>query len=279
MALAHKRRILLGFFVAMLLLCSIGISIGSNFIEINRQMARMSRSYDSVVVHMADAEKQAFEQSRRAVETSTAITTLIAGLGFLTCLVILSATALANLQLQKALKEQSIRDPLTKLFNRRYLEETMARECARARRNGKKLSVLIMDIDHFKTINDTHGHDAGDAVLVAFARLLSQKIRKEDIACRLGGEEFVLVLPDADLPLAKARAEEICEATRKMTVTFQTLAINNVTVSVGVCLYPDHGEVPEELLHHADLCLYKAKKEGRDRVVVYDQSVGEGVSN
>jgi len=182
--------------------------------------------------------------------------------------------ALANLHLQKALKEQSIKDPLTKLFNRRYLEETMARECARAQRNQKKLSVLIMDIDHFKKVNDTYGHDAGDAVLVAFARLLSQKIRKEDIACRLGGEEFVLVLPDADLALAKARAEEICEATRKMVVKFQKLMIN-VTVSIGVCMYPDHGEVPEELIHHADLCLYKAKRDGRDRVIVYDDTIGE----
>ncbi len=273
MTLAYKTRILIGFFVAILLLCSIGISICSNFIEVNNQMARMERAYDSVAIHVADAEKHVFEQSRRAVESSTAITTIAAGLGFLTCLVILLATALSNLQLQKALNEQSTRDPLTQLFNRRYLEETMTRELARAQRHTKKLSVLIMDIDHFKKVNDTHGHDAGDAVLIAFAKLLSQKIRKEDIACRLGGEEFVLVLPDADVTLAQKRAEEICEATHKMAVTFQKQTIN-VTVSIGVCMYPDHGQASEELLHHADLALYKAKHEGRDRVAVYNPDIG-----
>lgn len=179
--------------------------------------------------------------------------------------------AIANLKLQRVLKEQSIKDPLTKLFNRRYLEETLARECARAARNKLPMCVLIMDIDHFKKVNDTYGHDAGDAVLVSFAQLLTKKSRKEDIACRLGGEEFVLVFPSAGLELARTRAEEICAATREMKVKFQN-AIIPITVSIGISLFPDHGEGTEELLQKADICLYKAKQSGRDRVIVYDES-------
>lgn len=177
--------------------------------------------------------------------------------------------ALANLDLQQALKEQSIKDPLTKLYNRRYLDEMLARELSRMERSGKKLSVLIMDIDFFKKVNDTYGHEAGDAVLVSFAAMLLQKVRKEDIACRLGGEEFVLILPESTPDLAQSRAEEICEATRKMSIKYQNQSIP-VTVSIGVCIYPDHGGTPDELLNHADQCLYKAKRDGRDRVVVYD---------
>lgn len=180
--------------------------------------------------------------------------------------------AIANLKLQRVLKEQSIKDPLTKLFNRRYLEETLVRECARSTRNNQPMCVLIMDIDHFKKVNDTHGHDAGDAVLVAFAQLLIKKSRKEDIACRLGGEEFVVVFPSAGLELAKTRAEEICAATREMKVTFQKTVIP-ITVSIGISLFPDHGEGAEALIRKADLCLYKAKQAGRDRVVVYDETM------
>lgn len=176
--------------------------------------------------------------------------------------------ALANLNLQQALKEQSIKDPLTKLFNRRYLDETFPREISRAERSEAPLAVLIMDIDFFKKVNDTYGHDGGDAVLTSFAKLLSSKIRKEDIACRLGGEEFVLILPSATQELALARAEEICEATRRLSVPFQNQTIQ-VTVSIGVAMFPDHGDVPETLVQKADEALYEAKDSGRDRVVLY----------
>lgn len=176
--------------------------------------------------------------------------------------------ALANLNLQRALKEQSIKDPLTKLYNRRYLEETLARECARAQRNDQPLTVLIMDIDFFKKVNDTYGHDGGDAVLVAFARMLLTKCRKEDIACRWGGEEFVLVLGTADATLAQKRAQEICDAARALKIGFQGKIIP-VTVSIGAAVFPEHGETPEDLIRNADQCLYKAKQGGRDRVVLY----------
>lgn len=176
--------------------------------------------------------------------------------------------ALANLNLQRALKEQSIKDPLTKLYNRRYLEETLTRECARAQRNDQPLTVLIMDIDFFKKINDTYGHDGGDAVLVAFAKMLSTKCRKEDIACRWGGEEFVLVLGAADATLALNRAQEICDTARALKITFQGKIIS-VTVSIGAAVFPENGESPEDLIRNADQSLYKAKQGGRDRVVLY----------
>jgi diguanylate cyclase (GGDEF)-like protein len=177
--------------------------------------------------------------------------------------------ALANLNLQRILKEQSIKDPLTKLFNRRYLEETLTRECIRAERNKQTLSLMIMDIDHFKKVNDTYGHDAGDAVLVGFSSLLKESSRKDDVVCRLGGEEFVIALPTASLELAVQRAEEIREKTSRMKVKFQNQTIP-VTVSIGVSVFPTHGKTQEELLQNADLALYQAKRGGRDRVVAYD---------
>ncbi len=177
--------------------------------------------------------------------------------------------ALANLNLQRVLREQSIKDPLTKLFNRRYLEETLMRECARAQRNKIPLCVLVLDIDHFKKVNDTYGHDAGDAVLVSFASLLISKVRKEDVVCRLGGEEFIIVLPSAPLEHAIARAESICDSMRKMKVTFNGQTIP-VTVSIGVSQFPEHGLEPDELIRRADTALYSAKQGGRDRVVVFE---------
>lgn len=180
--------------------------------------------------------------------------------------------ALANLNLQRALKEQSIKDPLTKLYNRRYLEETLARECSRAQRNNQALTVLLMDIDFFKKVNDTYGHDAGDAVLVSFAKMLSTKCRKEDIACRWGGEEFVLVLGAADSALAQSRAQEICDSARALKINFQGKSIP-VTVSIGAAVFPEHGETPEDLIRNADQCLYKAKQGGRDRVVMFEAAV------
>lgn len=179
--------------------------------------------------------------------------------------------ALANLNLQRALKEQSIKDPLTKLYNRRYLEDTLTREIARTQRNEQSLTVLLMDIDHFKKVNDTYGHDAGDAVLAAFAKMLTTKSRKEDIACRWGGEEFILILGNADAQFAKARAQEVCDSARALKITFQGKQIP-ITVSIGAAIFPEHGEVPEDLIRHADLSLYRAKQGGRDQVVLYDPS-------
>lgn len=178
------------------------------------------------------------------------------------------ALAISNLKLQERLRNQSVRDPLTGLFNRRYLEETMDREFSRARRNKQSCSILILDIDHFKKFNDTRGHDAGDALLVKFAHLVRETTRKEDIACRYGGEEFVVVLPNTPLDMAEKVGQKICDATRKMKVSSGKDSFGSVTVSIGVAAFPSHAETPEDLISLADAALYRAKDGGRDQVQI-----------
>ncbi|MBL0163192.1 MAG: GGDEF domain-containing protein [Xanthomonadales bacterium] len=175
--------------------------------------------------------------------------------------------ALANLKLQETLRIQSLRDPLTGLFNRRYLEASFEREIQRAERRGIPLSVLMLDIDHFKHFNDSFGHEAGDALLAHFGMVLGKVVRNEDISCRYGGEEFTILMPEADAELAKERAEQICAAVRAMDVQFHNLALGRVTVSIGVATHPEHGRTPDELLRNADNALYVAKNSGRDRVM------------
>jgi len=177
--------------------------------------------------------------------------------------------AIANLNLQHRLREQSIRDPLTHLFNRRYLESTLEREILRAERNKLDLSVLILDIDYFKKFNDTMGHDAGDALLSQFAAMLEQNVRKEDIVCRYGGEEFVIVLPQASLAMAVERGKKIGDATRNMKIKSTNKEIKSVSVSIGVAAFPDHGSTGTDLITLADEALYQSKKNGRDRVTAY----------
>lgn len=174
--------------------------------------------------------------------------------------------AISNLKLQNTLRDQSIRDPLTGLFNRRYLEETMERELGRARRNNQPLCALVLDIDYFKKYNDTRGHDAGDALLAQFARLLQKMTRKEDIACRYGGEEFVIVLPMSNLENGLMRAEAIRAETQDMKVSLNGETFGGITVSIGVAVYPAHGEKMTDLIAAADRGLYFAKNNGRNQV-------------
>ncbi len=174
--------------------------------------------------------------------------------------------ALANLSLQERLRQQSIRDPLSGLFNRRYLEESGARELSRCARRGLPLSLLMIDIDHFKAFNDAHGHAGGDAVLAQFGKLLQSMTRGEDIACRIGGEEFTLILPEADLDAASERAEAIRLAVEAMPVPYLGNLLPQVTVSIGVAGYPAHGRTQEALMHAADEALYRAKRAGRNRI-------------
>jgi diguanylate cyclase (GGDEF)-like protein len=175
---------------------------------------------------------------------------------------------LANVELREALRMQSIHDPLTGLFNRRYMEETLEREVHRARRAGRPMSVLMLDVDSFKQQNDLFGHDAGDSVLREIGRLLRDSLRKEDVPCRFGGEEFVLVLPDASLEGAARRAEQIRQAVSQMAIAHGTRMIGPVTVSIGVATFPEHGHDGRALLHAADAAMYQAKRDGRDRVSV-----------
>jgi len=174
----------------------------------------------------------------------------------------------ANLRLRDRLRDQSIRDPLTGLFNRRYLEETLTRELNRAERKSSPLGVLVVDIDHFKRLNDTHGHDAGDAALAEVGRLLARSFRSSDITCRYGGEEFVVVLPEAARDFTIARAESLRQAVKELRAASQGRPAQAISVSIGVAHFPDDGRTPEALIRAADVALYAAKAQGRDRVVV-----------
>jgi diguanylate cyclase (GGDEF)-like protein/PAS domain S-box-containing protein len=183
--------------------------------------------------------------------------------------------SIANIRLREALRTQSIRDPLTGLYNRRYLEEMMDRETRRAVRAEHGLGVLMLDLDHFKRFNDTYGHDAGDAVLRSTAALLGKSVRAEDIVCRFGGEEFVVILPMADIKASQARGKRIRSKVRELTVMHQGQSVGMITVSVGVAALPLHGTSLRELLEAADAALYRAKREGRDRVVAAEEPVPE----
>jgi len=179
-----------------------------------------------------------------------------------------SALALANLRLRETLRSQSVRDPLTGLFNRRYMEETLEREIRRAERGARPLSVMMLDLDHFKQFNDTFGHSAGDSLLRELGTMLRANLRAGDIACRFGGEEFVLILPEAALNCARSRAEQLRETAKHLHVSHLGESLGPVTISLGVAAFPEHGASGEDLIENADAALYRAKSEGRDRVVV-----------
>ncbi len=174
--------------------------------------------------------------------------------------------ALANLKLRDTLRNLSIRDALTGLFNRRYLEESLEREIYRAERKGAPLGVVMLDIDHFKQFNDTFGHEAGDAILHEIGALLQRHVRSSDIACRYGGEEFTLIMPETSLEIACQRAGHLREAVKHLQVQHGKRSLGDVTLSFGVAVFPDHGTTAETLLRAADTALYQAKSEGRDRV-------------
>lgn len=178
------------------------------------------------------------------------------------------ALALANLKLREALRQQAIRDPLTGLFNRRYMEETLERELRRAERRQAPLGIIMFDLDHFKKFNDTFGHAAGDIVLREIGAFLQTHVRAEDIACRLGGEEFIVILPEASLEDTLKRAEQLREGVKQLQVRYHDQALGAVTVSLGVAVFPEHGSTAEATLQVADAALYRAKREGRDRVAV-----------
>jgi len=179
--------------------------------------------------------------------------------------------------LQVALQEQAIRDSLTGCFNRRYLDETLERELWRARREGYPLALVILDLDHFKQINDTYGHQAGDEALRELARSLQADIRHEDVLCRYGGEEFVILMPRMPLAVAAERAERWRTTIAEIRVRFGNFTLA-FTTSLGVAAYPEHGKMPDELTQAADLALYIAKHEGRNRVVVYSPPARDGTA-
>jgi len=187
--------------------------------------------------------------------------------------------ALVNLRLRLALQQQSIRDPLTGLFNRRFLEETLPREIRRAQRKRSTLCVLMLDIDNFKSFNDRYGHAAGDNVLREFSAVLLDNIRNTDIASRYGGEEFVVMLPDAPIADARNKAEQILEKTKALRVTFNGSGLGPISASIGLASCPEHCDNAEALVRAADQALYAAKQAGRDRVEVFTRALGASAAS
>jgi diguanylate cyclase (GGDEF)-like protein/PAS domain S-box-containing protein len=181
------------------------------------------------------------------------------------------ALSIASLRLRAALKDQSIRDPLTGLYNRRFMQEYLERELPRARRANRSLAVVFIDLDHFKRFNDSFGHEAGDSVLQVFAKALTTHFRDSDVICRYGGEEFALVLPDSPLAQAELRVSGLREEVKKMIFTHRDTKLGSVTLSAGIAAFPTNGHTAEELFRVADHCLYESKRQGRDRVTLPSQ--------
>ena len=177
-------------------------------------------------------------------------------------------------KLQEQLREQAVRDPLTGLHNRRYLDETMGRELIRAARYGHPVGIVMCDLDHFKAVNDTYGHLAGDEVLRVFAELLRKNSRGSDIVCRFGGEEFLLFLPDMPPDVAYQRAEQLRTSLAALQIGKEVI---RVTASFGVANFPGNGKTQDALIRAVDAAMYQAKEAGRDRVVVSSVR-GEDVS-
>jgi diguanylate cyclase (GGDEF)-like protein len=178
-------------------------------------------------------------------------------------------------QREQKLQEQAISDPLTGLYNRRYLSEFLPRELGRSGRNTVPVAVMLIDLDHFKRVNDSFGHEAGDIVLVAVGALLKEKVRGSDIACRYGGEEFALVLPETGEEPAARRAEAIRVAISALALSHAGKPLGKVTASFGIALFPDHAQDTDTLLRVADMALYAAKGAGRNRVIVGHRRSGE----
>jgi diguanylate cyclase (GGDEF)-like protein len=188
------------------------------------------------------------------------------------------ALALANFRLRATLRERSTRDELTTLFNRRYMEDSLDREIRRAIRDGQALGVLMLDLDHFKRLNDAFGHAAGDFALRLVGQFLQANVRAEDIACRFGGEEFVVILPKANAEDTRRRAEALRLGIRSLRAEHGGPTFPTLTMSIGVAAYPQHGATGESLLRAADEALYQAKGDGRDRVVVAGTREGRPIT-
>jgi diguanylate cyclase (GGDEF)-like protein/PAS domain S-box-containing protein len=172
--------------------------------------------------------------------------------------------------LQSKLREQAIRDPLTNLFNRRYLEETLDRELSRAARENYPVCVMMMDIDHFKRVNDTYGHEAGDLVLRAIADVLTEQSRRGDFACRYGGEEFVITMPNISVETAYERAGSLRQSLNLLSVPYEYYSLS-ITISMGIACFPENGQTREAILRAADRAMYAAKDAGRDHILSYNQ--------
>ena len=178
-------------------------------------------------------------------------------------------------QANRRLHDEAMHDALTGLYNRRYWAESFERELRRARRGGELLGLMIIDIDHFKRCNDTFGHAAGDRVLCAIAKYMQSQTRGEDILCRYGGEEFVLVQAQASAEAVLQRAEKFRLGVQGLEIEHDGRHVGPVTLSIGIAIFPDHGADGQALLQAADEALYRAKQSGRNRV----EMCGSNISN
>jgi diguanylate cyclase (GGDEF)-like protein/PAS domain S-box-containing protein len=205
------------------------------------------------ILHVRSYEERDFDESKRQLIYSVAEH---------------ATMALSNLNLRTALREQSIRDPLTGLYNRRYMEEFLKEYMTNVTKREHPLAIIMIDIDHFKNFNDIHGHAGGDSLLRELAQFLQSHIRGEDIACRYGGEEFILILPGIPLHLAQRRAEQLRQEARLLRLIDIDKFNNGITLSLGVSTYPLHGRGIDSILRAADMALYYAKKQGRNQVAI-----------
>ena len=178
--------------------------------------------------------------------------------------------SLSNLQLREIMREQANHDSLTGLFNRRYLNDTLPRELNHARRDKSHTCIAMLDIDHFKHFNDTYGHDAGDLMLRELGRVLRENVRKSDIACRFGGEEFVLILLDSSPESSRQHLEKINTLVKELQIRYGEQLLGSMSLSIGIIDASEHDLTADELLSAADKALYAAKHAGRDRIVAYD---------
>jgi len=176
--------------------------------------------------------------------------------------------ALSNLILKERLRNQATRDPLTNLYNRRFMLETFEQSLHRAERHQGNLAVLLIDLDHFKRFNDEFGHDAGDMVLTEVAKLFQTNLRLEDIACRYGGEEFCIICPDTGLKETYLLAEKLRNRINKATLIYKNKTLSPISMSIGISVFPNHGSTTETLIAEADTALYNAKHNGRNCTVV-----------
>jgi diguanylate cyclase (GGDEF)-like protein len=185
----------------------------------------------------------------------------------------MAAMAIASLNLRQKLESQSIRDGLTGLFNRTFMEIALERELSRAARQGKQVAVMMLDIDHFKQFNDSFGHEAGDIVLREVAETMRLGVRGEDIVCRYGGEEFIVIMPEIATRAANERAELLRRMVSDLALRYHGQPLRQVTISIGIAMYPDNSDHADELLRSADHAMYAAKHKGRNRVIVADASI------
>jgi len=209
--------------------------------------------FESAAELQSDSDTQSFRESHQQLAISAASQI---------------ALSLASLQLRETLREQAMRDPLTLLFNRRFLQESLERELQLAGRKKQSIAVLFLDLDHFKRFNDTFGHDAGDMVLQSLADLFRTFFRATDICCRYGGEEFAIILPESSSHDAAIRADALRSEVKRLRLQYKKQTLGQLTLSVGVAAFPEHGSTSVDLLKIADQCLYESKSRGRDVVTV-----------